>query len=221
MPHRILIVDDDLATREGLALIIAGAGYHTLSVGNVPAAQEVIAAAPPDLLIADVRIGSSNGLQLIAMAPTPFPAIVITGFPDPSIEAEARALGADFMLKPISPSTLVDRITARLAHVTLPSFTIGRRWVRRRLVQPVPLRVNESHPALILEVSDGGVGLEIDWKDEVPLPPLLDLQLGAVRGGLPVNIAWSQRHGGTVWRCGGVIADAAILQWRGLLETFS
>src|SRR5688572_15909472 len=108
MPHRILIVDDDVATREGLAMIIAGAGYHTLSVGNVPAAQDVITAAPPDLLIADVRIGPSNGLQLIAMAHVPLPAIVMTGFADPSIEADARALGADFMLKPISPTALLE-----------------------------------------------------------------------------------------------------------------
>jgi CheY-like chemotaxis protein len=220
MPHRILIVDDDLPTREGLAMVVAGAGYHTLTVGNVPAAQDLIAAAPPDLLITDVRIGLSNGLQLIAMAPVPLPAIVITGFADPSIEADARALGADFMLKPISPSALLERIADKLAHATAPSFKVGRRWVRRRLVRPVLLRVNDAD-ACILEVSDGGVGLEIHWGNDRPLPASLDLDLDEGHQGVPVNVAWARQQDDHVWRCGGVIAETAIPHWRGLLQTFS
>jgi len=202
-------------------MIIAGAGYHTLSVGNVPAAQDVIAAAPPDLLIADVRIGLSNGLQLIAMANVPLPAIVITGFADPSIEADARALGADFMLKPISPTALLERIADKLAHVTRPTFTVGRRWVRRRLVRPVPLRVNDAHDARIIEVSDCGVGLEIHWGNERPLPSSLDLDLSEEHEGVPVNVAWARQQDEQIWLCGGVIADTAIPHWRGLLQTFS
>jgi len=154
------------------------------------------------------------------MAPMPLPAIVITGFADPCIEAEARALSADFMLKPISPIALLDRIAEKLAHVTRPTFTVGRRWVRRRLVRPVPLRVNDAHDARILEVSDRGVGLEIHWEEDLPLPQSLDLELEAAREGVPVSVAWSLRQNGTVWRCGGVIADTAIPHWRGLLETF-
>jgi CheY-like chemotaxis protein len=220
MPPRILIVDDDLATREGLALIISAAGYHTLTVGNVPAAQDLIAAAPPDLLIADVRVGLSNGLQLIAMAAAPLPAIVITGFPDPSVEADARALGADFMLKPISPAILLARISDKLAEVGYREFTMCRRWVRRRLVRPVPLRV-DHYRGRIVEVSESGVGLQIEWGNQADLPPSLELDLDAAPGAVPVKIAWARQQDDNTWVCGGVIADDALSRWRGLVETFA
>lgn len=202
-------------------MVIGGAGYHTLTVGNVPAAQEVIAAAPPDLLITDVRVGFSNGLQLLAMAPMPLPAIVVTGFPDPSIEADARALGADFMLKPISPTHLLARIATKLDNTTSASFSVGRRWVRRRLARPVPLRVNDDYYARILEVSDRGVGLEIHWGNGSRFPSSLALALGAAPDAVPVHVAWARQKDDVVWECGGTIVDDSLTQWRGLVETFA
>jgi FixJ family two-component response regulator len=50
----------------------------------------------PDLLIADVRLGEYNGLQLLASTTQPTAAIIITGHPDPVIEADAHRMGADF-----------------------------------------------------------------------------------------------------------------------------
>ena len=61
----------------------------------------MLAESQPDLLITDVRLDAYNGLHLVAMAPRPIPAIVVTGFADPSIEADARRLGADYLVKPI------------------------------------------------------------------------------------------------------------------------
>jgi len=85
MAHTILIVDDDPATREGLMMLLTEAGYHTLTASTVPSALQVLAESPPDLLITDIRLDAYNGLHLIAMAPKPIPAIVVTGFADPSI----------------------------------------------------------------------------------------------------------------------------------------
>jgi DNA-binding NtrC family response regulator len=48
-----------------------------------------------------------NGLQLLAMHPLSIPAIVVTGFPDPVLEAQARQFGATFLLKPFEPAGLV------------------------------------------------------------------------------------------------------------------
>ena len=78
-----------------------------VALTGVSEGQRVLDEAPPDLLIADVRLGAFNGLQLLAMGLRHIPAIVITGFPDPVLEAEARQLGATFLLKPIEPAGLL------------------------------------------------------------------------------------------------------------------
>jgi DNA-binding NtrC family response regulator len=107
MHNRILLVEDDQATRGGLSMLLERAGYDVVAIDGVPEGRRVLAEAPPDLLITDVRLGAFNGLQLIAMSPRPIPAIVTTGFPDPVLEAEARQFGAKFLLKPIEPTGLL------------------------------------------------------------------------------------------------------------------
>src|SRR6476619_5536155 len=96
-PAKILLVDDDAATFEE--------GIRALRVDT------------PDLLIADVRLGAFNGLQLLVSSPRSVPAIVITGFADPVLESDARQHGADYVLKPVTPSVLLDMVRRRLAQV--------------------------------------------------------------------------------------------------------
>jgi len=76
MAQTILIVDDDRATREGLALLLTEAGYHPLTASTVPSALQVLAERQPDVLIADVRLGAYNGLHLVAMAPRPISTVL-------------------------------------------------------------------------------------------------------------------------------------------------
>src|SRR5688572_4448954 len=96
---KILIVDDDEPTRAGLAMLVQEAGFDTVTAGTVPAAIRLLSDEHPDLLLVDVRLEEYNGLHLLAMRQQPIPAIVLTGFADPSIEADARRLGAEFLLK--------------------------------------------------------------------------------------------------------------------------
>ena len=44
----------------------------------------------------------------------PIPAIVVTGYPDRSIEADARKMCAEFLLKPISPASLLALVQQKL-----------------------------------------------------------------------------------------------------------
>jgi two-component system, NtrC family, nitrogen regulation response regulator GlnG len=115
MHNRILLVEDDAATRSGLFMLLARAGYDVVATGSVPEGRLVLDHAPPDLLITDVRLGAFNGLQLLArsLAGPIIPAIVTTGFPDAVLEAQARRFGASFLRKPIEPMgflTLVKKL---------------------------------------------------------------------------------------------------------------
>ena len=57
---------------------------------------------PPAMLITDVRLGMFNGLQLAVLRPPTTGVIVISGFLDPTLDAETRRLGGVYMLKPVS-----------------------------------------------------------------------------------------------------------------------
>src|SRR5689334_20905714 len=93
VPQKILIVDDDEATRRGLAALLERAGYRVAVAGSLQDGRFALSTEQPDLLISDVRLGAFNGLQLVATAPRSIPTIMITGYPDPVLVTEAHRLG--------------------------------------------------------------------------------------------------------------------------------
>ncbi len=155
MPSKVLIVDDDKTTREGLAELLEESGYQSIAVGTFEEATRVLRTNPPDLLIADVRLGPFNGLQLVISSPKPIPAIIITGFADPVLESDAKRRGADYILKPVSPARLLDLVAQKLS-AARPGFGIPRRWERKPVVGGLQANV-EDEPARIVDVSYGGV----------------------------------------------------------------
>jgi len=115
--HVVLIAEDDPATLIGLAGYLRGLGFSVIPLPSYAEAHRIMPFAKPDVVVADVRLGEYNGLQLAvqARALDPPPAIIVTsGFDDPVLAAEAERLGATFLLKPFEPSRLRDLIFAKL-----------------------------------------------------------------------------------------------------------
>ena len=73
----------------------------------------------PDLLIVDHRLGAGEmGIEVAqrirhALDPE-IPAILVTGSITPDLAEQARAAGLDFMLKPVTPADLRERISTAL-----------------------------------------------------------------------------------------------------------
>ena len=111
MPQlQILIVEDDESTGMGLAELLEGEGYAVRVANRFEDGVNILRAEPPDLLIADIRLGSFNGLQLVLRGRPSVPAIVITGYDDPVLAENARTLGATYFVKPIEPNLLFPAI---------------------------------------------------------------------------------------------------------------
>ena len=106
--RRVLVVDDDAATRAGLAELFEGAGYECATASTFREALNILRTNPPDLLITDIRLGEYNGLQLVLNRPTTTAAIVITGFDDLVLSAEAQRHGAAYLVKPIDATRLLE-----------------------------------------------------------------------------------------------------------------
>jgi DNA-binding response OmpR family regulator len=216
---KILIVEDHDATREGLTALLEGAGYLVLSAGAFAEGRQLLAEQTPDLLIADVRLGRYNGLQLVATAPLAIPSIIVTGFPDPALEAEALRFGARYVVKPVVAGeflALVDAtiVTARRRH----SRGSRRLWERKPVAGSVSAEV-ERAAARIVDVSYGGVRFEIE-RDQ-SLPASFRITVASPELSIDADLVWGTRSGDERWVCGAAISSgnaAAVHDWARLVD---
>lgn len=217
MPSKVLIVDDDKTTREGLAEFLEEAGYEAVAVGTFEDATRVLRTSPPDLLIADVRLGPFNGLQLVISSPHPIPAIIITGFADPVLEADARRRGADYVLKPVSPSRLLDLVAQKLA-AAKPGFGTPRRWERKPVIGGLPISIGDT-PARIVDVSYGGLRFEMQREQakDGALPESLSITLPNTQLSVKAKLVWENLIGDGTWMCGAALFQETP-EWHGLVD---
>ena len=89
----ILIVDDEIGTRDSLSAILRSKGYMTAAVASAKEAMKEARTRFFDLVLLDIRLPDTDGTQLLShfqkVAPETIK-IVITGYP--SIENAAQAL---------------------------------------------------------------------------------------------------------------------------------
>jgi FixJ family two-component response regulator len=216
-PATLLIVDDDTATREGLARMLADDGYRVLTADSFERALAVLKNKSPDLLLLDVRLGEFNGLQLLVTAQHPVPAIVMTGYADAVLERDARQLGAEYLVKPITHDLLLSMIERRLPAT---ASSRERRWQRKQL-PPGVATVADRFPAQMLDVSYGGVRLKIDDASD-DLPPNLALALPGSEQFVHFEVIWSVRQQERTWQCGAAIVESDELLkqgWRELVDS--
>ena len=219
MSRKILIVDDDEPTRAGLAMLLHEAGYETVTAGNVPAAIKLLSDERPDLLLVDIRLDAYNGLHVVAMRPQPIPAIVLTGFADPAIEADARRLGAEFLLKPVSPGALRALINRLLAPEQTDAAQL-RRWPRKRLTQHISVNIDDA-AAKVLDVSYGGVCIEVRRAAGSGLPDAFRMVFPKADLSVPVEVVWTRRRDSNTWLCGGSVAEESSERWREVVDSLA
>ena len=131
-PVRVLIVDDHVAIRSGIAKLINAEWPRMRSIGAAGTSQEALTLArthQPDVVVLDVNLAGDDGLLLIPLLQqlAPCEVIVLTSLSDPRVSAHARRLGAHACLHKTAPaSELVDcLIAAHLARMGLSPLDQG------------------------------------------------------------------------------------------------
>src|SRR5919204_5263337 len=101
---RILIADDHDALRRGLARGLAEAGHEVDEASNGNAAIERLHDSHFDVVLSDLRMGGSDGLDVLRTTKTLHPStsvILMTAFGSVSTAVEAMKHGAfDYVQKP-------------------------------------------------------------------------------------------------------------------------
>lgn len=118
----ILVVEDDKDTREMLRSALEEAGATVIEAHSVDAAFETYRQSPPHAVIADIRLGRSDGYALIkAIRETDAeyrgftPVVAISGFASPDDEGRAMDSGFNaFIAKPFDSAIVITEIVGLL-----------------------------------------------------------------------------------------------------------
>jgi putative two-component system response regulator len=108
---RVLIVDDDRATRDLLSRMLAPHGHGVTAAGTWEEAQRALAAAAPDVILLDIRLPDTDGREACRWlrgedATAQVPIILMTAFPESA--RLGLGTGADAVLcKPIKREELL------------------------------------------------------------------------------------------------------------------
>ena len=115
---RILVVDDEASIRQTMARILQRAGMEVTTAAGGQEALDYLARLPFDLAFLDIRMPDINGLKALRTIHAQYPdlpVVLFTAQPDLSSAVEALREGAvDYLLKPLEPKALIQRIQAIL-----------------------------------------------------------------------------------------------------------
>ena len=106
---KALIVDDDVQVLSFVKQLMETAGYEVLTANNFARAREYITGQDLAIVVADVRLGDFNGIQLGILAKNARPnvrIVIMSGWDDPVLRHEAEQLGATYVQKPFSAEEL-------------------------------------------------------------------------------------------------------------------
>lgn len=164
---RVLVVDDDAHTLRYVRDVLTLAGYSPLVTGDHRELSRLIRTEKPVLVLLDLMLPGTDGIQLLKDIPelTDLPVIFISAYGRD--ETVARALGAgavDYIVKPFSATELTARVRAALrsrvepARFELQELAID--YTRRRVTvagRPVELTATEYEVLRVLSLSAGRV----------------------------------------------------------------
>jgi DNA-binding response OmpR family regulator len=116
--ERILIVEDEAALASGLADLLAGEGYATLTAADGRQALELYGRERPTLILLDVMIPGKSGYEVcreIRRQDPRIPVLMLTAKGQEVDKIAGLELGADdYIVKPFGVGELLARIRAAL-----------------------------------------------------------------------------------------------------------
>jgi DNA-binding response OmpR family regulator len=113
----VLVVDDEPIVREVVVRYLVREGHKTLEAADGNAARTTIERSDPDLVVLDVMLPGTDGLELCRWirARSDLPVIMLTARGEEADRIVGLELGADdYVTKPFSPRELAARVRSVL-----------------------------------------------------------------------------------------------------------
>ena len=167
---KIMIIEDDPAIREELALLLENEGYTTLVIKRFTDIPAQAAQEHPNLILLDIGLPGKDGFSLCAALreAIPAPVIFVTSRDAGADEVRALSLGGDdYITKPYSVPVLLARIKAVLRRSGGPE--------QADLLEAGELRLSLTKGA----VSSGGKAVELS-RNELQILACLMVRTGQI-----------------------------------------
>jgi DNA-binding response OmpR family regulator len=112
---KILIAEDDVIMMEAIKEQLKKDAYHIMGTSDGREAIQALETFKPDLLITDILMPYTSGLELIGIVRSEhdnkLPILVLSALDEEATVMEAFSMGAnDFLSKPFKPTELTIRV---------------------------------------------------------------------------------------------------------------
>lgn len=117
---KVLVIDDEMAIREFIAVTLTKSGYEVFKATNGAEGLELARKQLPGLIICDVRMVLVDGYEVLSAirnnpSTASIPFILVTSMASVEHMRQGMELGADdFLPKPFTPNQLLAAVKARL-----------------------------------------------------------------------------------------------------------
>lgn len=120
MPKKILVVEDNLDTRELIHLHLTTEGFAVVTASNGREGLYLASAEHPDLIITDISMPEVDGLELVRQLRTQsefetLPILVLTAFGADQMDQAIKAGANRALNKPVHFDGLIDDVRELLA----------------------------------------------------------------------------------------------------------
>ncbi|MBI1906145.1 MAG: phosphate regulon transcriptional regulator PhoB [Rhodocyclales bacterium] len=155
MPANILLVEDEPAIQELIAVNLTRAGHHVIRVLDAEAAQRIVRETLPDLILLDWMLPGMSGVEFARRLrqderTSAIPLIMLTARGEEQDKVAGLETGADdYITKPFSPRELVARIKAVLRR-RAPEKTEDPVELAGLRLDPASHRVSADHRNVVL-----------------------------------------------------------------------
>lgn len=161
---RILIVDDDAATRSGVTALLRLEGFAPVAVATSESALAEARREMPDVVLTDLHMPGTHGLELCRrlqeLAPD-LPVIVMTGRSDmQSVVRSLRAGASDYLVKPLDIDVVrccIERALVHAASQRMLKERLLRISIRERELADAAALGHAQQSALLEKLSEGAI----------------------------------------------------------------
>ena len=187
----VLVVDDEEGIRQALTRFLTRLGYQVRAAANAAAALEHLASSHPQVMLCDIRMPGTSGIELLpkVLARDPDLAILmLTAIDEPRTAIECLKLGAfDYLIKPVD----LDELELSLQHALRQrQLEVDRRDLEQWLAREVAVRTRdlEERTAAIEEIALDALAAARDWDGREAALSKLAEELGAPREELEAEL---------------------------------
>ncbi|MCK4502146.1 MAG: sigma-54-dependent Fis family transcriptional regulator [Desulfuromonadales bacterium] len=209
--EKILIVDDEAFIRENLERLISKDGYLPISTDSPDEAINIVAAEEISLVLLDLNLGSSSGLDVLRAMREVDPeilVIIITGYGTVESAVEALKIGAyDYIKKPFKADAIhlivklaletqnLRRKVKRLSRDADGINMVGNSPALMQIFQQIR-EVAKHEKATVLITGDSGTGKELVAQAIHNLSPRKERPFIEINcGSLPFNLLETELFG--------------------------